>query len=344
MNRAFWLLCAALVLVFSASAAEPKLRNTLRGHTWVVYSVAYSPDGKTLASGSSDRTVRLWDVATGKNAAILEARGGDWVTSVAWSPNGKALASGGYDGTVRLWNVASRTNVATLEGHKDCVTSVAWRRDGKTLASGSCDGTVKVWDVASGKEIADLAAHSGGVWCVAWTPGGRTLASGGEARILPSGLSDGAVKLWNVANGKSFAALSDDEDTGDIVFSVAFSPDGKILASGQYSTITLWDVASRKITATLTGHSNDQIGEVSPAVLSVAFSPDGKTVASGSRDKTIKLWDVASGKEIITLTGHSGAIESVAWSPDGKALASASNDGTIRLWDVSALRGSKASN
>ena len=279
-----------------------------------VHSVAFSPDGKTLASGSRDRTVRLWEVASGKETATLPGHT-DTVYSVAFSPDGKTLASGSGDRTVKLWDVASGKEAVTLRGHTDAALSVAFSPDGKTLASGSGDRTVRLWDVASGQATGTLQERFVSARFVAFSPDGKTLAS--------SGL-DKTVKLWDVASGEATATLRGHTDP---VQSVAFSPDGKTLASGSGDrTVRLWDVASGKEAATLRGHTD--------AALSVAFSPDGKTLASGSGDRTVKLWDVASGKEAATLRGHTDAALSVAFSPDGKTLASGSWDQTIKLWDV----------
>ncbi|WP_084763412.1 NACHT and WD repeat domain-containing protein, partial [[Scytonema hofmanni] UTEX B 1581] len=253
-----------------------KERNRLQGHSELVISVAFSPDGKTLASGSADKTIKLWDVATGKISQTLTGHS-KWVNSVAFSPDGKTLASGSADKTIKLWDVATGKLSQTLTGHSDGVYSVAFSPDGKTLASGSGDKTIKLWDVATGKPSQTLTGHRDKVISVAFSPDGKTLASGSY---------DDTIKLWDMATGKPSQTLTGHRDK---VNSVAFSPDGKTLASGSPDkTIKLWDVATGKLSQTLTGDSDE--------VSSVAFSPDGKTLASGSADKTIKLWDVATGK------------------------------------------------
>ena len=283
----------------------------LEGHADGVGSVAFSPDGTTLATGSLDGTVKLWDAEMGTD--ITTFSGGH---PVAFSPDGTTLASVSSGSRIVLWDVGRRQTIATLEGHTGVVTSVAFSPDGETLASGSEDKMVKLWDVGRRQTIATLEGHTGVVTSVAFSPDGETLASGSEDKM---------VKLWDVGRRQTIATL---EGHRDRVSSVSFSPDGRTLASGSLDrTVKLWDMATRQPISTFEGHTG--------VVTSVAFSPDGETLASGSGwgDKTVKLWDIHT-KEISVEVGHTASVSSVAFSADGTTLASGSSDGTVRLWDV----------
>ncbi|NUM34680.1 MAG: caspase family protein [Candidatus Brocadiae bacterium] len=279
----------------------------------VVTSVAYSPDGKSLASGSLNNTIKIWNIASGTELLTLVGHS-DYIVSIAYSPDSKSLASGSSDNTIKIWDIASQTELVTLVGHSDYIASIAYSPDGKSLASGSSDNTIKIWDIASQTELLTLVGHSGYIASIAYSPGGKSLASGS---------SDNTIKIWDIASGKELATLSGHSAH---VASVAYSPDGKSLASGS-ETIKIWDIASGKELATLSGHSAH--------VASVAYSPDGKSLASGGSDGNIKIWDIESGIELITLSGDSYyAITIITYSPDGKSLASGSSDNTIKIWDI----------
>ncbi|MEH1961523.1 MAG: serine/threonine-protein kinase, partial [Nostoc sp.] len=242
------------------------LVKTLEAYSQPVNSVAISPDGKTLASGSDDS--KLWNLATGEQIRTLTG-GYGWVHSVAISPDGKTIviSSGDIYNTIDLWNLATGEQIRTFKEDSALVNSVAISPDGKTLASGSDDKTIKLWNLATGEEIRTLTGHSDLVYSVAFSPDGKTLASGSW---------DKTIKLWNLATGEEIRTLTGHSDW---VNSVAISPDGKTLASGSRDqTIKLWNLATGEQIRTLTGHSD--------WVNSVAISPDGKTLASGSRDQT----------------------------------------------------------
>ncbi|MDZ8241553.1 MAG: hypothetical protein RMZ69_31115 [Nostoc sp. ChiQUE01a] len=287
--------------------------HTFQGHSNSVFSVAFSPDGRTIVSGSHDKTIKLWDVCTGRQIYTLEGHS-SYIHSVAFSPDGKIFASGSDDKTIKLWNVTTGRQIYTIQGHSDSVRSVSFSPDGKILASGSCDKTIKLWDVTTGRQIGTIQAHSSWVNSVAFSPHGKTLASGSD---------DKTIKLWDVITGRKIRTIKVHSDS---VRSVAFSPDGKTFASGSDDkTITLWDVTTGRQISTIQAHS--------AWIRSVTFSPDAKTLASGGFGD-IKLWDLTKGVQIHTLEGHS---LSVAFSPDGKILASGSGDKTIKIWQLASL-------
>ena len=297
---------------------QPRETAVLKGHERWVRSVSFSPDGHTLASGGWGDGIRLWDVASGTQTAILQGgRDTDFVFSVSFSPDGHTLASGGHDATM-LWDVASGTQTARLEEPEGRAFSVSFSPDGRTLASGRDDGTVRLWDMGSGTQTAVLEGL-GWVRSVSFSPDGHTLAS----------VDSEGIRLWDVASGTQTARLG---SYGNIL-SVSFSPDGRTLASGEVLLVRLWDVASGTQTARL-GHHEDR-------VYSVSFSPDGRTLASGGDDGTVRLWDVVGGTQTARLGHHEDRVYSVSFSPDGRTLASGGGTpedgdlvGIIQLWDV----------
>jgi len=329
-----------------------------KGHTEPVNSVAFSPDGKTLASASSDHTAKLWDVARGQEQVTLAVSTGR-LFMVACSPDGQLVASGGDDNVIRVWDASSRRLRRSLVGHQGRVTDMAFSPDSRQLVSGSWDRTVKVWDLDRGKEHATLRGHNSTVESIAISRDGKLIASGDsnvkiwdavsgtgkfalhvarsnypdtgglafspDSRALVSGSSDETVNIWDMPSGRHRPALVG--HTGP-VHAVAFSPDGKLIAAADDATVRLWDFASGRALRTLRGHT--------APVQSVTVSPDGRVLASASGDTTIKLWDVATGRHLVTLSGHTAPVQAVAFSADGKTLASASSDQTVKLWNVEA--------
>jgi hypothetical protein len=282
--------------------------KTLSGNDWV-FSVAFSPNGQQIVSGSYDKTVKLWGV----DGKLIHTLNGHifYVHSVAFSPDGQRIVSGSSDNTIRLWNVEGALLPRIMTGHTDWVLSVAISPDGQTIASGSADKTINIWGI-DGKLLRTLTGHNGSVNTVAFSPKGKYLVSGSD---------DKSIRLWNV-NGRWLDTLKGHTKS---VESVAFSPDGQQIVSGSCDmTIKLWSIDGTLL-KTLTGHTDK--------VRSVAFSPDGQQIVSGSSDKTIKLWSI-KGTLLKTLEGHTDAVNSVAFSSDGQLIVSGSDDKTIKIWNV----------
>jgi WD40 repeat protein/tRNA A-37 threonylcarbamoyl transferase component Bud32 len=329
----------------------------LCGHRGEVTAVACSSDGACLASGSLDRTVKLWDLSRRDDDLTLRASEG--YTSVAFSPasaylasaprdnalliwdittgkmvsrmrslpesvnglafsgDGVQLACAGSDGMVRIREVPSGRETLWVHGHSGSVHAVAFHPDGGRLASAGDDGTVRLWEVPSGVELLRLPGHDGAVHAVAFSPDGGRLASAGK---------DGVVRMWDAGTGQELLALSD-HDGG--VYALAFNADGRRLATaGQDEIVRVWDAATGELVQNLRGHMG--------AVRGLAYGPEGRLASVGD-DRVARLWDPA-GHELLALRGHKGVVRAVAFSRDGHRLVSAGDDRTIKVWDGSPLK------
>jgi WD40 repeat protein len=294
---------------------------TYRGHTGAVYTIAWSPNGQYIASGSADSTVRVWNTATGETLYIYQGHAGlfNSVFTVGWAANGGYIASGGADRTVQVWDAATGNRNFTYRGHSGQVFTLAWSPDSSYIASGSADKTVQVWDAATGTLVYTYNGHSGTVYSLAWLPDGKSIVSGS---------ADKTVQVWDATTGKAIYTYHGHTGT---VYAVSISPDGKSIASaGADRTVQVWDVTTGKTIYTYRGHTG-----LPNVVSTVAWSPSGKRIASGSSDKTVQVWDATTGKNAYIYRGHTGTVFVAQWSPVEAHIASGSADTTVRIWQVS---------
>lgn len=288
------------------------------GHKDEAWSLAFSPDGRTVATGSDDTepdpTIKLWDTATGQLKAAWPGGMGT-VASLSFSPDGRTLASGHLVATtnVQIWDVATGRRVADLAGHTDRVRAVAFAPHGRDLATASSDGTVRLWDVASWRERAVLRGHGDTVHAVGFSPDGNTLASAGN---------DGDIRLWDLQSKSALPRVLRNRAN---LMAIAFAPDGKTLAvADSLGSATVWDL-DRSRPIRLIHSDGDEMRQV-------AFTPDGTTLATAGIKGLIRLWDPATGQELANLAAHRAQINGLAFSPDGSVLGSVAHDGTVRLW------------
>ncbi|KUM63119.1 hypothetical protein ACN42_g4003 [Penicillium freii] len=291
------------------------LQQTLEGHSTSVRCVSFSLDGRIIASGSFDATIKLWNPTTGSLQHTLEGHL-RCVRSVSFSPDNRVIASGSEDKTVRLWDRATGNLQRTFEGHLDSVQCIAFSPDGRFLASGSDDQTIKLWDTLTGALHRSLQGHLDSVTSVVFSP---------DCLLLASGSDDATIRIWDAVTGTLLHQPLEGHSAA--INSVAFSPDCRLLATGSDDATTrIWDTTMGTLLQTLEGHSG--------CVDYVVFSPDGLRLASGSEDATVRLWDIATGILRQTLEGHSDWVTGVVFSPDGRLLVSASYDTTVRIWDT----------
>ncbi|MFN5464320.1 MAG: AAA-like domain-containing protein, partial [Cyanobacteriota bacterium] len=297
--------------------------DRLLGHYDWVNSVAFSPDGQRIVSGSDDKTLRLWEAATGEPIGfpLLGHKGG--IRTVAFSPDGRHIVSGSDDKTLRIWDaISGKPLKPPIIGHDERVNAVTYSPDGRLIASGSWVNTIRLWDANSNnpmKVSPMVQSKASGINSIVFSPDGRRLAAG---------YSDKTLRLWDVATGRPIGSqLRGHEEPVD---TVAFNPNGSYIVSGSDdATLRIWDSRTgQSQLQPLQGHTSN--------VYSVAFSPDGRLIISGSADTTLRRWDARSGQQVgSAIKGHTKAVQTIAISSDGRRIASGSMDNTIRLWELS---------
>ena len=311
----------------------PPTHFTYSGHSNYVSSVAWSPDGKLIASASGDGTVQVWNASTGAHVLIYRGHSQD-VLTVAWSPNGQYIASAGIDTTVQIWNASTGQHIYTYRGHSDAVFAVAWSPDSTRIVSASNDGSVQEWKASNGQRLFSIGSTTTakGIpspWnTVAWSPDGKHIAAGGN----------GDVQVFDATNGGHISYYG---YHGGTVHDVAWSMDSTYIAIATASTVQIWSIATGKNVYTYGGHNAE--------VFTIAWSPvgtpsanRGPRIASADGNGVVMLWDALTGNHVYTYRGHSdyypghytsgAAVNSVAWSPDGRRIATASSDNTVQIW------------
>ncbi|WP_437747128.1 AAA family ATPase [Sorangium sp. So ce1504] len=288
--------------------------RTLHGHAWGVNGCAISPDGQRIVSASHDKTLKVWDLATGKLLSSLEGHS-DGVMACAISPDGPRIVSASADRTLKVWDLATGKLLSSLECHSSGVNACAISPDGQRIVSASADRTLKVRDLATGVLFSILKGHAWGVNGCAISPDGQRIVSAS---------ADTTLKVWDLATGKLLSTL---EGHSSEVNACAISPDGqRIVSASDDRTLKIWDLETGNLISTLEGHSS--------GVNACAISPDGQRIVSASIDNTLKIWDLATGKLLSSLEGHYSGVNACAISPDGQRIVSASHDRTLKVWDL----------
>ncbi|MEI6044132.1 MAG: NB-ARC domain-containing protein [Chloroflexota bacterium] len=296
------------------STEEKTLVRILSGHHEAIASVAFSPNGCLILTGSADRTARLWEATTGKPLISFIGHT-DVVLSVVFSPNSNYVLTGSKDKTARLWDVTTGALITIFEGHVGAIRSVAFSPNGNQILTGSEDKTARLWNTITGKLIITFKSHDEAITSVAFSPDGLYGLIGSN---------DKTAHLWKLNPPQLVFALQHE----DRVISVAFSPDGSQVLTGSEDGLTrLWDSTTNRLIALFKGHTR--------GVRSVAFSPNGNQILTGSEDKTARLWNIATGKLIAIFEGHSWSVRSAVFSPDGQHILTGSIDNTVRLWKIS---------
>ncbi|GAA2723997.1 hypothetical protein GCM10010439_20620 [Actinocorallia aurantiaca] len=294
--------------------AHSHLSQVFHEHEDAVRNLAWSPDGRFIATASRDGTCRIWDVESGSCTTVLSGHDG-MVEMVAWSPDSTRVATASRDRTVRVWEAGSGRSLAELRGAADVVRAVAWSPDGTRIAAGSRDLVVRLWDAASHEPVLELHGHMDNILGIAFSPDGRSLATGSHDRT---------VRIWDIAQGSAVVL----EGHRDFVEGVSWSPDGtRVASAGGDGTARIWDVVSGRQAQLIRCHEN--------RVWNVAWSPDGKYLATCGGDYTARVWDPSNVEEVLALRGHTSDVWGVVWAPDGSRLATGSADMATHVWEVS---------
>ena len=300
--------------------ASGALLLTLTGHGNSINAVTFSPDGRTILTGSWDNTAKVWDAASGKELHSLRSHSAP-ILSVAFSPDARWIVTGSADNTAKVWDVASGKELLALKGHSAAINSVAFSPDGERIVTASgdwmpgADHTARVWDVTKSRKALTLAGHGEAIRSVAFSPDGVRIVTGN---------TDKTAEVWDVASGSNLLTLTGHSNA---VLSAAFSPDGQQIVTGsQDSTAKIWDASNGRELRTLYGHTH--------WIWSVAFSPDGQRLVTGSMDGTAKVWDATGGRPPLTLKGHGDQVFAAAFSPDGLRIVTCSADTTAKIWDA----------
>jgi WD40 repeat protein len=281
-------------------------------HTLPVYTLAWSPDQKLIASGGQDKTIRVWDPTNGQDHLIYDQQGAS-ENSVAWSPSSRFIASASSSRTVDVWDAKTGRQTTSYTEHTDVLRTVAWSPNGALIASGGDDKTVQVWEALTGNKKATYAEHTDQVWSLAWSPDGNSIASAS---------ADKTVRIWDVATQQTIHIYQEHKHQ---VKAIAWSHNGRFIASASDDlTVRVWRVPTLETISIYRKHRDD--------LNAIAWSFDDKYVASGSGDYTIHIFDAMTGQMVLEYTDHTLAVHSLAWSKDGQFIASASDDKTVRIW------------
>jgi eukaryotic-like serine/threonine-protein kinase len=296
------------------STEQGKTIYVYSGHSGLVWSVAWSPNGKYIASASADKTVQVWGANNGTHHYTYTGHT-DTVYGLAWAPDSQRIASSSYDGTVQVWNALNGYYPFSYTEHTSWVWPVAWSHDGNYIASAGGDRTVRVWKATDGQSMYTYRGHSGFIYGLAWAP---------DSRRIVSVSGDRTAQEWNAFDGSNSFVYRPYATT---IWGVSWSPDGQRIAIAcDNKTVQIWDASSGDHAYIYYGHSD--------FVYSVAWSPDGARIASAGDDRTVQVWNPIDGNRYFTYNGHNNAVRAITWSPDGARIASASWDKTVRVWQT----------